>query len=249
MIFWTIARCSNDSAVGHHQVWSSTRPRLGVKELPGVNASLDGSKVFARVKRDLAMQPDLTQAMGRLVHVSTQLTGCDVAAVWELQHGTRVALRSCNDDVTGRILGKILTDVDEGPARQALSDQSTCVVGDLDNETRWPPRRLLRHLELPSGVLVTTAIPEDHTQLEQGKVVSVELRADQVDSARADRVRHAHRKAQVGDDEPGWNLVLVFALLGHACHIGLLAAHRGCTATAPVPAFGETILGDFAETR
>ncbi len=99
---------------------------------------LGGSQLFARIARDLALQEDLPRTIRRIVELSTQLVGCDIAALWVMQGGNAPTLRAASDGSVGEALDSILTGIEEGIARQALTTRQTVRMDDLEQETRWP---------------------------------------------------------------------------------------------------------------
>jgi GAF domain-containing protein len=105
--------------------------------------SFDGSDLFARIAHELAEQPDLSHTNQRIVELAVQLTGCSLAALWSLassQHasGQHASLQAVTDQAAGRLLRRIMDEVDEGPARTVLLSRQTTLVDDLRTEARWP---------------------------------------------------------------------------------------------------------------
>lgn len=118
--------------------------------------SMEGVRLFARVARELAEQPDHLHAVRRLAQLTVQLLGCDLAAVWEITPTGSTTLRAATDNAFGDSLDHILTGVHEGIAHQALATRSTVVMHDLTTEQRWPLYRaaiLERNLPIRSAVV------------------------------------------------------------------------------------------------
>ncbi|UQX88438.1 GAF and ANTAR domain-containing protein [Jatrophihabitans telluris] len=99
---------------------------------------MDGVQLFARIARELASQSDYSHTVQRIAELSTQLAGCDVAAIWEITDGSKLVLKAATDSFFGEALHSILTGVEEGIAREALTSRRTVVMHDLDTEQRWP---------------------------------------------------------------------------------------------------------------
>jgi GAF domain-containing protein len=100
--------------------------------------SFDGSELFARVARELAEQADLRQTTRRLVELVVELTGCSMAALWSLASGNHASLQVATDPDAARQLGRILREIDEGPARSVLINHQVVLIEDTQQETRWP---------------------------------------------------------------------------------------------------------------
>ncbi|UQX87115.1 GAF and ANTAR domain-containing protein [Jatrophihabitans telluris] len=119
---------------------------------------LDAVQLFARIARDLASQDDYARTMQRIVELSIQLVGADIAALWEINSGGKVALRATTDSASGQELHSILTRIDEGVATSALRDRRTIVMQDLETEQRWPAYvAAVKQRELP--IRSATAYP------------------------------------------------------------------------------------------
>jgi len=103
-----------------------------------VETSFDGSELFARVARELAEQPDLRHTTRRLVELATELTGCTVATLWSLGSGRHTNLQATSDPHAGRVLSRILHDIDEGPAHAVLLSRNVVLIPDAERETRFP---------------------------------------------------------------------------------------------------------------
>ena len=100
--------------------------------------SVDGARVFARIARDLAAEPDLHRTMTRLVEVSSQLASCQLSQAWEATLGGSARLCASSEHQLGREVEGLCAAVREGPAAQALAEHTTIVMTDIDSETRWP---------------------------------------------------------------------------------------------------------------
>jgi GAF domain-containing protein len=100
--------------------------------------SFDGSDLFARIAHDLAEQRDLSQTNQRIVELAVQLTGCSLAALWSLTSGEHASLQAVTDQAAGRVLRRIMDEVDDGPARSVLLSRQTIRVDDTRAEARWP---------------------------------------------------------------------------------------------------------------
>ena len=107
-------------------------------ELVMTETSFDGSELFAKVARELAEQADLRQTTRRLVELVVELTECTIAALWSLAPGNHASLQAANDPDAARVLGRILRDIDEGPAHTVLLSHQVVLIEDTQQETRWP---------------------------------------------------------------------------------------------------------------
>jgi GAF domain-containing protein len=97
------------------------------------------SHLFANVARDLAEQPDLDATIQRLVDMSVKLSGALTAVLWAPDQGGRIPkVRAASAGEASQRLHDILTEVDEGPARTAMTFKRAVLVNDLDADDRWP---------------------------------------------------------------------------------------------------------------
>jgi GAF domain-containing protein len=97
------------------------------------------SHLFANIARDLAEQPDLDTMIHRLVDMSVKLSGALTAVLWAPDLGGRVPrMRAASAGEASQRLHDILTEVDEGPARTAMTFKRAVLVNDLDADYRWP---------------------------------------------------------------------------------------------------------------
>lgn len=101
------------------------------------NIGIDAAKVFARIARSLAEQPDDASTMNCLVQNSQRLTGCSLAALWELNMFGRVHLGAATDVPLAERLARIATAFQPEPVREALAQRSPVLVGDLERSDRW----------------------------------------------------------------------------------------------------------------
>lgn len=137
--------------------------RLRSKAQQVTSESMEGVRLFARIARELAEQPDHLHAVQRLAQLAVQLVGCEVAAVWEINCAGTTTLLATTDASFGDSLDKVLTDVHEGIAHHALADRSTVVMQDITTEQRWPLYRaaiLERGLPLRSAVVYSLDVTE-----------------------------------------------------------------------------------------
>ncbi|HEX4728094.1 MAG TPA: GAF and ANTAR domain-containing protein [Jatrophihabitans sp.] len=117
--------------------------------------SLENSHLFARIARDLAEQPDQEQTTRRIVELGHQLTGCDVAALWQLSPTGAMTLLAVTDPVAGQTLNQVYAGIQEGPVHEALTRRATIHARDLDTEARWPLYLgALQARELPIGSVI-----------------------------------------------------------------------------------------------
>ncbi len=100
--------------------------------------SFEAAELFARIARELAELADLRQTTQRIVELAVQLTGCAPAAVWSLSPGQHASLQAVTDPAAGRLLGRILRDIDEGPARTVLLAHQLVRIEDTEADTQWP---------------------------------------------------------------------------------------------------------------
>lgn len=101
------------------------------------NIGIDAAKVFARIARTLAEQPDDTSTMNCLVQNSQRLTGCSLAALWELNFFGTVHLGAATDVPLAERLGRIAAACVPEPVHEALSQRAPILVGDLDTTQDW----------------------------------------------------------------------------------------------------------------
>jgi GAF domain-containing protein len=117
--------------------------------------SLESSHLFARIARDLAEQPDHEQTTRRIVELGHQLTGCDVAALWQLSPTGAMTLKAVTNPVAGQTLVHVYTGIQEGPVHEALTRRATIHARDLDSEARWPLYLAALHArQLPIGSVI-----------------------------------------------------------------------------------------------
>jgi GAF domain-containing protein len=117
--------------------------------------SLESSHLFARIARDLAEQPDHEHTTRRIVELGHQLTGCDLAALWQLSPAGAMTLLAVTNPVAGQTLNHVYTGIQEGPVHEALTRRATIHARDLDAEARWPLYlAALQSRELPIGSVI-----------------------------------------------------------------------------------------------
>lgn len=112
--------------------------RLWKAEPAVPETSFESSELFARIARELAEQADVRRTTQRIVELAAQLTGCAPAALWSLSLGQHAILQAVTDPGAGRLLGRILHDIDEGPARTVLLSHQVVRIEDTEADTRWP---------------------------------------------------------------------------------------------------------------
>lgn len=103
-----------------------------------MDTSFETSELFARIARELAELADLRQTTQRIVELAVQLTGCAPAALWALSPGEHASLQAVTDPGAGRLLVRILRDIDDGPARTVLLSHQVVRIQDTETDTRWP---------------------------------------------------------------------------------------------------------------
>jgi GAF domain-containing protein len=107
------------------------------------------AEAFADITRVLLAEPDVQHTLDTICEwlVGT-VEGCDHAVVTLVQdHGFES--RASSDDV-GPAVDAIQFEVDEGPCVQAIREQMTLLVDDLNTEARWP--RFSRRAAEATGV-------------------------------------------------------------------------------------------------
>jgi GAF domain-containing protein len=107
----------------------------------GANEDFDGARMFARIARDLAEQPDVRSTGERVVTLAKSLTGCDSAAKWALTQQGGVVPRAATDPVVAEHFGKVIADTREGLAWECLRGRCTVLLRDLREDRRWPAWR------------------------------------------------------------------------------------------------------------
>lgn len=100
--------------------------------------SFETSELFARLARELAELADLRQTTQRIVELAVHLTGCAPAALWSLSPSEHASLLAVTDAGAGRLLSRILHDIDDGPARTVLLSHQVVRIEDTETDTRWP---------------------------------------------------------------------------------------------------------------
>ncbi|HJQ01807.1 MAG TPA: GAF and ANTAR domain-containing protein [Jatrophihabitans sp.] len=125
--------------------------------------ALDAFRVFAHVARELAEQDGLGQTTERLMKLATQLTGCRVAAVWQLSPRGETVLKGATDQSLAQELDRIIAGVKEGIVHHALTHRATVHTPDVQDETRWPryvAALLHKHLPIRSAIAYSLQLGE-----------------------------------------------------------------------------------------
>lgn len=111
--------------IGYRPPGDCVTPGRAERRAVEVSDPLEGSRLFAHVARDLAEQHGLDRTIQRLLELATQLTGCDIAAIWQLSPAGHTTLQGASDHTVAHALDPIITGVDEGLVHHALTRRAT----------------------------------------------------------------------------------------------------------------------------
>lgn len=118
--------------------------------LPAATAPLDLVRVFARIARDFADQPDTAAFVQRIADIGFTMTGCPSVAVVRSASAAVAKVRASTGGSHGETDCRITCATRQGMVTAAAVDRSATLSNDIAVEARWP--------EYTSKILALTSI-------------------------------------------------------------------------------------------
>ncbi len=125
--------------------------------MPSWGPPVDNGSVaarFAEIARELASRRSLDETLQRVVDLAAEeVEGCASATISFIQRGGRISSPAFSSRLS-KDADEMQYEVGEGPCLDAIQEQETVKVDDLNNEERWPKFRE-RALELGVASILT----------------------------------------------------------------------------------------------